>query len=96
MWQRVWASEDRRTVYGGAVIGFALSTTLIFIIGFGGWLALAWGFVNDETNPNLYFFTVRGLGEVQLQGRPLQGASVSVGASASAARAASLHAGGCM
>jgi hypothetical protein len=61
MWQRVWASESKKTLYGGAIIGFCLSTTLIFIVGFGGWLALVGGLADDKTNPNLYFFQVRRL-----------------------------------
>lgn len=66
MWQRVWASEDRRTLRGGAVIGVVLTTLLIFIIGFGGWLALLWGLaVPGETNRNLYFFQLFGSGYVQ-------------------------------
>jgi hypothetical protein len=67
MWQRVWASADKKTLYGGAVIGFALSTTLVFVIGFGGWLALVGGLVTEATNPNLYFFQV----STRAKGHPL-------------------------
>jgi hypothetical protein len=58
MWQRVWASENRATLRGGAVIGFFLTTALIFVTGFGGWLALVAGYVKPDTNPDLYFFQV--------------------------------------
>jgi SSS family solute:Na+ symporter len=58
MWQRVWASEGRETLRGGAVIGFFLTTALIFVSGFGGWLALVAGYVKPDTNPDLYFFQV--------------------------------------
>lgn len=60
LWQRVWASEDRRALRGGATIGFALTTAFIFFLGFGGWLALAWGLAGPDTNPNLYFFQLLG------------------------------------
>lgn len=58
--QRVWASENPSTLRWGALIGFALTTALIFVNGFGGWLALAGGLVTEKTNPNLYFFQLLG------------------------------------
>ncbi|KAI8475914.1 MAG: hypothetical protein J3K34DRAFT_517076 [Monoraphidium minutum] len=64
MWQRVWASVDKPTLYGGAAIGVVLTTSLIFLTGFGGWLAIAKGLVTPDTNPNLYFFQLFGTGYV--------------------------------
>jgi Na+/proline symporter len=63
MWQRVWASASPRTLRGGAVIGFSLSTILVFLSGFGGWLALVGGLTDENTNPNLYLFELLGGGQ---------------------------------
>ena len=49
----------------GALVGFGLTTALVFFVGFCGWLALAWGLAGPDTNPNLYFFqllTPKGAG----------------------------------
>ena len=51
--QRVWASEDNKTVYIGSVIGCVLVVLLLFLSGFGGWLAMATGLATAETDPNL-------------------------------------------
>jgi hypothetical protein len=59
MWQRVWASHDRRALFGGAAIGSSAIVVLVFLSGFGGWLALAGGMATPETNPNLILMQVR-------------------------------------
>ncbi|KAG2497326.1 hypothetical protein HYH03_004490 [Edaphochlamys debaryana] len=58
MWQKVWASKDRRSVYFGGGIGFALITVAVFLFGFGGWLAAWAGYVTWNTDGNLYLFQV--------------------------------------
>lgn len=57
-WQRVWASSDRRSLHGGALLGYCAIVLLIFLSGFGGWLAFAGGYVTDSTNPNVYLMQV--------------------------------------
>ncbi len=53
MWQRVWASESKPTLRKGALIGCCLTIVVIFLSGFGGWLAMAGGLATADTNPNL-------------------------------------------
>lgn len=57
-WQRVWASADRRTLHRGAGLGFGVVVFVIFLSGFGGWLALAAGLIDENTNPNVYLMQV--------------------------------------
>lgn len=57
-WQRVWASADRRTLHRGAGLGFIVVVFVIFLSGFGGWLALAAGLIDKDTNPNVYLMQV--------------------------------------
>eukprot|EP00878_Enallax_costatus_P041831 GHUV01048726.1.p1 GENE.GHUV01048726.1~~GHUV01048726.1.p1 ORF type:complete len:328 (+),score=52.92 GHUV01048726.1:969-1952(+) len=59
-WQRVWASCDRRALHFGAGIGFCAIVVLIFLSGFGGWLAFAGGYVTADTNPNVYLMQILG------------------------------------
>ncbi|WIA37348.1 hypothetical protein OEZ86_014277 [Tetradesmus obliquus] len=56
VWQRVWASATPRALYGGAAVGFVSITLIVFLSGFGGWLAFVWGYASFEagTNPNTY------------------------------------------
>ena len=58
-WQRVWASADRRTLHAGAGLGFTAIVLVIFLSGFGGWLAHAAGLIGATTNKNLYLMQVR-------------------------------------
>jgi hypothetical protein len=59
VWQRVWASANKRALYGGAVLGCSAIILLVFLSGFGGWLAFATGrAVYGETNPNTYLMQV--------------------------------------
>lgn len=60
-WQRVWASENRTALYRGAALGFTTITLIVFLSGFGGWLAFAGGYITPGvTNPNLYLMQVGG------------------------------------
>ena len=59
MWQRVWASVDRSTLRKGAVLGAAVTVMIVFLSGFGGWLAIAAGRVTPDTNENVYMIQVR-------------------------------------
>ncbi|KAG2437853.1 hypothetical protein HXX76_005471 [Chlamydomonas incerta] len=56
MWQKVWASTDRKSVVFGGFVGFGLTMFAVFIFGFGGWLAAWAGYVTWDTNPNLFLF----------------------------------------
>jgi hypothetical protein len=60
-WQRVWASADRKTLHRGAGLGFGVVVFVIFLSGFGGWLALSAGLVTETTNPNVYLMQVRAV-----------------------------------
>ncbi|KAF6255134.1 hypothetical protein COO60DRAFT_1536931 [Scenedesmus sp. NREL 46B-D3] len=62
VWQRVWASATPRALYGGAAVGFFGITCVVFLSGFGGWLAFVWGYASfeDETNPNTYLMQLLG------------------------------------
>jgi hypothetical protein len=40
-------------MYIGAAIGCLLAILLVFLAGFGAWLALASGMATVDTNPNL-------------------------------------------
>lgn len=57
-WQRVWASADRKTLHRGAGLGFFVVVFIIFLSGFGGWLALSAGLVTEQTNPNVILMQV--------------------------------------
>lgn len=57
-WQRVWASADRKTLHRGAGVGFFAVVFVIFLSGFGGWLALAAGLIDEKTNANVYLMQV--------------------------------------
>jgi hypothetical protein len=50
-----------RSLRAGAGIGFGAIVLVIFLSGFGGWLAYAAGLINDSTNKNLYLMQVRAL-----------------------------------
>lgn len=60
VWQRVWASCSRRALYGGAALGCATIVLVVFLSGFGGWLAFVGGLAEyGVTNPNVYLMQVR-------------------------------------
>jgi SSS family solute:Na+ symporter len=52
-WQRVWSSEDEKALKKGAFAAFFMISFVIFIFGFGGFLASWAGYVSD---PNFAFF----------------------------------------
>jgi hypothetical protein len=52
-WQRVWSSEDEAALKKGAFAAFFMIAIVIFIFGFGGFLAAWAGYVTD---PNFAFF----------------------------------------
>jgi Na+/proline symporter len=59
MWQRVWASADRRTLLVGASLGCLGVIIVTFFFCFCGFLAVWAGYaVYGVTNPNLYLFQV--------------------------------------
>uniref|UniRef100_A0A7R9V1J1 Uncharacterized protein n=1 Tax=Chlamydomonas euryale TaxID=1486919 RepID=A0A7R9V1J1_9CHLO len=58
MWQKAWASEDRKALIFGGSVGFVLITITVFLFGLGGWLAAWAGYVNWSTNGNLFLFQV--------------------------------------
>ena len=59
MWQRVWASENPRSLKLAAVLGASGVVIAVGLAGLAGFLAVWAQLVNDETNPNLYLFAVR-------------------------------------
>lgn len=59
-WQRVWASQNRRQLHLGGAVGYVAIVCLVFLSGFGGWLAFAGGYVSDATNANLYLVQILG------------------------------------
>ena len=59
MWQRVWASTDRRTLHAASGFACTLVIIVVFLSGFFGWLALVGGLADPKTtSPNLYLFQV--------------------------------------
>lgn len=58
MWQKVWASKDKKAMIGGGFLASVLVMIAVFLFGFGGWLAAWAGWVNYNTNGNLFLFQV--------------------------------------
>eukprot|EP00878_Enallax_costatus_P021762 GHUV01023054.1.p1 GENE.GHUV01023054.1~~GHUV01023054.1.p1 ORF type:complete len:367 (+),score=79.14 GHUV01023054.1:307-1407(+) len=58
VWQRVWASRDRRALNGGAALGCVAIIVVVFLSGFGGWLAFVGGFATFDSNPNTYLMQI--------------------------------------
>ena len=58
LWQRVWASQDTKTLVKGASIATVLVAIAVFVTGFCGFLAAWAGLIDENTNPNLYMFQV--------------------------------------
>eukprot|EP00475_Leptophrys_vorax_P024836 TRINITY_DN3444_c0_g1_i1.p1 TRINITY_DN3444_c0_g1~~TRINITY_DN3444_c0_g1_i1.p1 ORF type:complete len:566 (-),score=138.06 TRINITY_DN3444_c0_g1_i1:669-2306(-) len=57
MWQKCWASSDKRALYVGSGIGCVLAIIIVFFFGMCGILAAWAGLIDlDSTNPNLYLF----------------------------------------
>ena len=63
VWQRVWASCSKRALYGGAALGCSTIVVVVFLSGFGGWLAFVGGLAEyGVTNPNVSLMQVRVMG----------------------------------
>ncbi len=58
MWQRVWASENSRSLRYAAMLGASGVIIAVGLAGLAGFLAVWANLVNAETNPNLYLFAV--------------------------------------
>jgi len=58
LWQRVWASQDHRTLKLGSYIGCAAIIFVVFMCGMFGFLASWAGLIDENTNPNLYLFQI--------------------------------------
>lgn len=56
MWQRCWAAASTRALRGGAAMGAALTTAVVFGAGWAGVLAIGGNLIQPTTNPNLYLF----------------------------------------
>jgi Na+/proline symporter len=59
MWQRVWAAENDKALKTGGLLGGALTTIVVFLFGFFGFLAAWAGYV---TNSNTAFFSILDAG----------------------------------
>ena len=75
LWQRVWASQDERTLRAGAYISCGIIISVVFISGFFGFLAAWAGLIDETTNPNLYMFQVQMI----LHLTPLSGSDRGLG-----------------
>eukprot|EP00798_Chlamydomonas_sp_ICE-L_P029076 gene29076-32284_t len=53
LWQKVWASKDRKSLLWGGCIGACLITCAVFLFGFGGFLAAWGGLITLDTDINL-------------------------------------------
>eukprot|EP01025_Chloroclados_australasicus_P003530 TRINITY_DN1083_c1_g1_i7.p1 TRINITY_DN1083_c1_g1~~TRINITY_DN1083_c1_g1_i7.p1 ORF type:complete len:530 (-),score=37.94 TRINITY_DN1083_c1_g1_i7:2593-4182(-) len=58
VWQRVWASENRRALNLGAAIGSIGIVLLVSFTSLCGFIAYWSGLITSETNENLYFFVL--------------------------------------
>lgn len=63
MWQRAWASRDRRTLHIGAIIGSSAVIIMVFFAGLCGLLGAWAGLITYDTNINLYLFQVLAKGK---------------------------------
>lgn len=60
MWQRAWASTDRKSLVKGSILGCTGIVLIVFFFGLCGILAAWGGRITDTTNGNLYFFAALG------------------------------------
>lgn len=64
LWQRVWASESKKALRNGAIIGCIFVVLIVFFAGFCGLLAAWAGLITTDTNYNLYLFQVLHGGQI--------------------------------
>ena len=64
MWQRVWASKDKRAIHLGAIYGAIAVILVVFFAGLCGLLSAWAGLITMDTDPNLYLFQVLGRGQI--------------------------------
>jgi SSS family solute:Na+ symporter len=57
-WQRVWASENKKSLQRGAWMACAILIPVIFLFGFFGYLAMWSGLAGPETDPNILMFMI--------------------------------------
>lgn len=60
MWQRAWASTDKKSLVRGSILGCVGIVLVVFFVGFCGILAAWAGLILPTTNFNLYFFATLG------------------------------------
>ncbi len=58
MWQRVYASMDKRSLYLSSIISSFIVFIVILFYGLVGFFANWAGLITDATNPNTYFFHI--------------------------------------
>ena len=64
MWQRVWASRDKRALHLGAIYGAIAVILVVFFAGLCGLLAAWAGLITETTDGNLYLFQVLAGGQI--------------------------------
>lgn len=60
MWQRAWASADKRSLVRGSILGCTGIVLVVFFVGLCGILAAWGGLIAETTDGNLYFFATLG------------------------------------
>ncbi|KAI7843654.1 hypothetical protein COHA_002556 [Chlorella ohadii] len=60
MWQRAWASSDRKALLKGSILGCTGIVLVVFFVGLCGILAAWGGQITATTDYNLYFFAALG------------------------------------
>lgn len=60
LWQRVWASENAKTLRVGACMGAGISIVVAFLFGFGGFLAAWAGYMGADSNNAFFDLITKG------------------------------------
>ncbi|KAI8919178.1 hypothetical protein DFJ77DRAFT_453269 [Powellomyces hirtus] len=60
VWQRVWASQDSKTLFRGAAIGAGFAVLVAFFFGFGGFLAAWSGYAVSESGLGFFDLITKG------------------------------------
>jgi len=58
MWQRVWAAESPKALYGGSMIAAVLVSSAVVLYALSGFFVTWAGLTDENTNPNLLLFQV--------------------------------------